>query len=177
MSKVLDKDLQFLGECTNEQLGILFNILCFEQDQSVRKRSRLLHSIEALVFEEDYFKYSNRIGHELQILANTTIAGLLREEKVPYNQILLHLLNQLEIPYHSNSSSVKLEKKLIQGLNDKALGLENTGMSSLPFEILVEEGMTDNIKGNPNDRCILPAVIYISLLRATRSKKMMEANY
>ncbi|KXX70733.1 DUF3944 domain-containing protein [Flammeovirga sp. SJP92] len=167
---VLDRDLQFIGECTNEQLGILFNILCFEEDQTLRKRSRLLHSVEAQVFEEDYYKFSHRIGKELQILGNTTLAGLLRKEKVPYQQILQNLLNKLSIQFSLHESCLNLEQRLLNGLHEKALGIKNSGMTSLPFEILVKEGMIDEIKENPSDRCVLPAVIYVSLLRANLGK-------
>ncbi|NME68074.1 DUF3944 domain-containing protein [Flammeovirga aprica] len=166
----MDKDLHFIGECDNKQLGILFNILCFEQDQSLRKRSRLLNSIESQVFEEDYYKYSIRIGQELQVLGNTTLAGLLREEKVPYFQILQNLLDKLYVPYSSGKNCLELEQQLLNHLHEKALGIKNSGVTSLPFEILVKEGMTEQIEGSPKDRCLLPAVIYISLLRANLGK-------
>lgn len=174
ITRELDKDLWFLDDCSNEELEILFNILCFEVDGTPRKRGHLLHSLESQLYEQDYYKFSDKIGEELQLIANTSIGNLLRNKKNSYFEVIALAFDALKIKFDNNLSPIHLEKVLINTLNDRVIGLNNSGLISLPFEVLIEEAFTKEIENNPVLRCIIPSIIYISLLRSNLGKNKLQ---
>ncbi|QWG09776.1 DUF3944 domain-containing protein [Flammeovirga kamogawensis] len=177
MNMISDKNLWFLEQCSNEQLSTLFDILTLEQNGEYRRRERLSNCLEAQIYEGDYYKYSDRIALELQYLANETVGDFLRQFQLPYLNILEKIFNVLQIDFDENTSVIQLEETFINTLCDRSIGLKNSGVKELPFDVLLSEGMTTLIRRSSALRVAVPAVLYIALLRLDSSKNINIYDY
>ncbi|WP_281615271.1 DUF3944 domain-containing protein [Flammeovirga sp. SubArs3] len=160
-----DSDLWFLDQCSNKQLEFLYNILTLEIDGSYRKRERLSNSLESEIYGTDYYKYSDRIALELQYQSNDVIGDLLRQNLREYRDILVDIMIVQNIEIMGFETAEQLEEELILTLNDRALGIQDAGIYSMPFDVLLAEAMNEEVMTSPIYRAIVPAVIYISILR------------
>ncbi|WP_169662375.1 hypothetical protein [Flammeovirga yaeyamensis] len=160
-----DSSLWFLDSCDNDQIETLYKILTTEINGEYRLRERLSNSLEAQIYGNDYYKYSDRIALELQYQANEGVGDFLRMNQKDYRDILIDIVIQLNIPIMGIENVEQLEEELILTLNDRVLGIENAGIYSMPFDMLIEEAFTEEIERSIVYRSIIPAVVYISLLR------------
>ncbi|WP_158021990.1 DUF3944 domain-containing protein [Flammeovirga pacifica] len=171
-----DSSLWFLDSCDNDQLETLFNILTREKSGEYRLRERLSNCLEAQIYGDDYFKYSDRIALELQYQANEGVGDFLRMNQKDYRDILIDAIIQLNIPIMGIETVEQLEEELILTLNDRVIGIENAGIYSMPFDLLINEAFNEEIERSIVNRAIIPAIIFISLLRLSRSNNLDDLN-
>lgn len=114
MSYQYDLDLEFLGQCKNEELEILFNFLSYNRDGQKRLNGKLLDSEEYKLYKEDYNKYWKRIAEEFQMYSSGRIPNIQNSVGIPFG----FYLNQNEKPY------LKYNEVLEQKLNDLKIYFE-----------------------------------------------------
>lgn len=116
MSYRYDNDLEFLGKCTNEELGDLFNLLARDpKDNSERFTSMLTVSDEYKKYGTDFSKYWRRIAEELQLYGGNTFANIFRGSTgVLYREILEDVAKNLKVPYTKSSSTQEIEENVLE---------------------------------------------------------------
>lgn len=111
MSYVFDKDLEFLGECSDEQLAKLAEILIKDDDGKVRRTEEITRSNEYKRYGKHYSKYWEILVGDFQKFGGNTGANFIRLGKgVQYNEILTDILGSS----FSKLSIFEKEKELLK---------------------------------------------------------------
>ena len=112
---MIDMDLEFLSECSNEQLKTLVDILVFDKDGNKRWTEGLSGT---KAFNECYPNNLKplvpAIINEFQLYGGNTIANKLRGHGVPYREILEDVCNRLKVNYNKKLSTELLEAELLK---------------------------------------------------------------
>ena len=111
-----DKDLEFLEECSNEDLKV------HDKDDNPRYSETLSRT---RLYKESYpnqlQKAWTEIAHEFQLYAGDSFANFFRGYGVPYREILMDVCDKKKVNYNKNSSTERIEMYLIQKLMDDVL--------------------------------------------------------
>ena len=111
MSYVFDEDLEFLGECSDEQLAKLAEIIIKDDDGKTRRTEEITETNEHKRYKENYSKYWEIIVGDFQKFGGNTIANWGRGGKgIEYNEILNDILGSS----FSNLSVFEKEKELLK---------------------------------------------------------------
>ena len=111
MSYVFDEDLEFLGECSDQQLAKLAEIIIKDDDGKFRRTEEVTETNEYKRYKENYSKYWETIVGDFQKFGGHTVANLVRRGKgVQYNEILNDILGSS----FSNLSIFEKEKELLK---------------------------------------------------------------
>lgn len=115
MSYRYDKDLEFLKDCTNEQLKELFSLLTVDpKDGKERHTEQLTYSSEYKTYGSDYKMYWMRIAEELQLYGGNTIANMFRASSgVLYREILEDVAKEFKVKVASYESTEDIEDNII----------------------------------------------------------------
>ena len=112
---MIDMDLEFLSECSNEQLKTLVDILVFDKDGNKRWTEGLSGT---QAFHECYPNNLKplvpAIINEFQLYGGNTIANKLRGHGVPYREILEDVCDRLKVNYNKKLSTELLEAELLK---------------------------------------------------------------
>ena len=93
MAYVFDEDLEFLGECSDEQLAKLAEIIIKDDDGKTRRTEEVTGSNEHKRHGRNYSKYWEILVGDFQKFGGNSGANLLRGRKgVQYNEILNDIL-------------------------------------------------------------------------------------
>ena len=110
-----DLDLTFLGECTNEQIKMLADVLIFDKDGDPRLTESLTSSMEYSTF------YPNNLHmmlpciiEELQNYGGDSFMNFFRGHGVTYREILEDVCDKLDVNYNKASSTELIEQYLLQ---------------------------------------------------------------
>ena len=115
MSYTYDEDLEFLGECTDEQLKDLAEILIYDTDKKFRKMEQITSTNEYKRYKTQYSKYWEVIAGDLQKFGGDTFANLFRlGDGIKYDEILNDVLKHLNISFDKSSSIINREDILIE---------------------------------------------------------------
>ena len=115
MSYTYDEDLEFLGECTDEQLKDLAEILIYDTDGKFRKMEQITSTNEHKRYKTQYSKYWEVIAGDLQKFGGDTFANLFRlGDGIKYDEILNDVLKHLNISFDKSSSIINREDILIE---------------------------------------------------------------
>ena len=105
--------MEFLEECSNEDLKVLADLLVYDKDNNPRYSETLSRT---RLYKESYpsqlQKAWTEIAHEFQ---------LYRGYGVPYREILMDVCDKKKVNYNKNSSTERIEMYLIQKLMDDVL--------------------------------------------------------
>ena len=124
MAYTYDENLEFLSECTDEQLKDLAEILIYDTDRKFRNMEEITSTNEYNRYKEQYSKYWEILAGDLQKFGGDTIANVARFGKgVKYDEILNDALKYLKISFDKSSSIIDREDKLVEKI----------------FEIMVKE--------------------------------------
>lgn len=112
-----DKDLDFLGHRSNEELQAIADILVYNKDGKVRK-------LETLTNRRSYrVNYPNNIVDvlpdiidELQRCGGNKIRNLFRGHGVSYRELLVDVCKKMKVNFNKNNTTVQLEHYLLQKL-------------------------------------------------------------
>lgn len=111
MAYVYDEDLEFLGECSDEQLAKLAEIIIKDDDGKTRRTEEVTETNEYKRYNENYSKYWETIVGDFQKFGGNTIANWRRGGKgIEYNEILNNILGSS----FSNLSVFEKEKELLK---------------------------------------------------------------
>lgn len=116
MSYIYDEDLEFLKDCTNEELESLFQILAFHNGHK-RITTSLLKSQEYKTHKKNYKMYWQTLAQELQLYGGNTFANIFRGNSgVSYRQILEHVARKLKIPVIGFFPTAEIENAICEKL-------------------------------------------------------------
>ncbi len=125
MKEILkDKDLEFLEECSNEDLKVLADLLVYDKDNNPRYSETLSRT---RLYKESYpsqlQKAWTEIAHEFQLYGGDSFANFFGDMGVPYHiEILMDVCDKKKVNYNKkNSSTERIEMYLIQKLMDDVL--------------------------------------------------------
>lgn len=111
MAYVYDEDLEFLGECSDEQLAKLAEIIIKDDDGKIRRTEEVTKSNEYKRYGKNYSKYWEILVADFQKFGGNSGANLLRGGKgVQYNEILTDILGSK----FSKLSVFEKEKELLK---------------------------------------------------------------
>ena len=111
MAYVFDEDLEFLGECSDEQLAKLAEIIIKDDDGKTRRTEEVTGSNEYKRHGRNYSKYWEILVGDFQKFGGNSGANLLRGGKgVQYNEILNDILGS----NFSKLSVFEKEKELLK---------------------------------------------------------------
>ena len=115
MAYIYDVDLEFLGECTDEQLKDLAEILIYDTDGKFRNTEEITSTNEYKRYKEQYSKYWKILAGDLQKFGGDSIANAARLGKgVKYDEILDDTLKYLKISFDIFSPIIDREDKLVE---------------------------------------------------------------
>lgn len=111
MAYVYDENLEFLGECNEEQLAKLAEILIKDDDAKFRRFEEVTGSNEYKRYGNHYHKYWEILAGDFQKFGGNSGANLLRGGKgVQYNEILTDILGA----NFSEKTVIEKEKELLK---------------------------------------------------------------
>lgn len=112
---MVDKDLDFLYQCSNEQLKLLADFILYDKDGKLRYTEGISTTS---AFKEYYpnqmVKLVPVIIDDLQKFGGNAFFNLVRGHGVPYREILTKVCNQLGVSYNDNASTELIEHYLLQ---------------------------------------------------------------
>lgn len=137
-----DSDLNFLSNCTDEELKTLYDILVYDpKDGETWISETLSTSTEHTKYGSQYSKYWKRIAEELQLQGGNAIVNVFRfGDGVLYREIVGDVADNLKVSYYSNDSAEEIEDKIIEKIFKEILNsLSEAEKSNLIGEISPEQ--------------------------------------
>lgn len=118
-----DPDLEFLKDCSNEDLDVLIKYLTKDKDGSSRITEELTSSDKYKLYKPNHKRYWDLIAAELQCFGADTFATLFRGGKgVLYREVLTDVCDKIKANYNKNSSIETIESNLIMKIFSEAVG-------------------------------------------------------
>ena len=114
MSYTYDADLEFLGECTDEELRNLAEVLIYDKDGETRFTESITNSDDYKRYGTKYSKYWKVIAGELQEFGGNSFANLFRGNGVKYDEVLSDVLDKIKVSYNKSSHIINKEDALIE---------------------------------------------------------------
>lgn len=112
-----DQDLQFLSECSNEQLQMLANHILYDADGQKRYTETLSTSNGfAKNYPNNMKALVPDIVDELQRFGGNTVKNLIRGHGVPYREILESVADKLKVPFNKALPTELIEEYLLRQL-------------------------------------------------------------
>ena len=108
-----DKDLEFLQECSSDDLSVLVSILTKTKDGSPRLTEELTEEARYKQHYPDHSKYWDLIAAELQTFGGNTFMNKVRGDGVPYRELLMDACNKMKVNYNSSASVEVIEMNLL----------------------------------------------------------------
>ena len=110
-----DPDLNFLGNCSDEDLIDLVHCLTADKDGGPILTETLTISDEYKSYKTMYSKYWQRIAEEIQLFGGNSFANMLRGgDGVLYKEILCDVCEKLDVNFNRSSDTSLIESYLFQ---------------------------------------------------------------
>lgn len=117
-----DEDLQFLSQCTDEELNDLVYCLTHDKDGETRWTEELTTTSAYKAYYPKHSRYWQEIAAEIQCFGGNTIATLFRGGKgVLYREVLIDVCSKLKVNFNKNSSTPVIENNLLMKIVTDAL--------------------------------------------------------
>lgn len=128
-----DYDLQFLGNCSSEDLDPLFQIIVKKRNGEFRLTQKLTKNPSYQLYSPDHKQYWQEIAAELQLYGANTLASIFRYGKgVHYRKILNRVCKKIKLKVDENSSVQEIEKQLlIKILTDSVKKMNETEIAEI----------------------------------------------
>ena len=114
MPYTYDADLEFLGECTDEELKNLAEVLIYDKDGETCFNESITNSDDYKRYGTKYSKYWKVIAGELQEFGGNSFANLFRGNGVKYDEVLSDVLDKMKVSYNKSSHIINKEDALIE---------------------------------------------------------------
>jgi uncharacterized protein YaaW (UPF0174 family) len=109
-----DEDLNFLKDCSNEELDIIFSILIKGEDGNPRVTEEITTNDRYKANQPDHSRYWDLIAAELQCFGGNSFATMLRGGKgVTYRELLLDVCDKMKVNYNKKASIDVIELNLL----------------------------------------------------------------
>ncbi len=110
-----DKDLDFLYQCSNEQLKLLADFMLYDKDGKLRWTEEI-SSTQAfkLYYPHEMVKLVPTLIDELQKFGGNSFFNFFRGHGVSYREILIAVCKQLDVSYHKDASTELIEHYMLQ---------------------------------------------------------------
>lgn len=119
MRNICDEHLEFLNDCTAEELDPLLDAI-LDKDRSGRLTSELDTCEDYKRYKPDHTKYTGEIVREIQKFGGNTIANIFRGgEGVPYKEVLCDVCEHLEVNFNERQSVKVIEEALLAKMLEK----------------------------------------------------------
>ncbi|MEE8731632.1 MAG: DUF3944 domain-containing protein [Rahnella inusitata] len=139
-----DADLEFLSQCSDEDLNGLVEVLIYDKDGETRWTEELSTSEDYKQYKPQHSKYWRNIAAEIQCFGGNTFATLARGGKgVLYKEVLCDACDKMKVNYNKKASVDLIEANLLMSIMTKAL----ESMSSEEIKELGESLGVKNIAG------------------------------
>lgn len=109
-----DNDLEFMKNCTSEDLAVLVAILTKDKDGSARLTEELTGSKLYKIHNPNHQKYWDLIAAEIQCFGGNSFMTVLRGgEGVLYREVLTDACDKMKVNYNSSASVEVIEMNLL----------------------------------------------------------------
>lgn len=113
--KILDEDLAFLANSSNDDLQVLVDYLTKDKKGNTRWTEELTSSqTYKLYYPNQLHVMWLDIAHELQKFGGNTILNMLRGHGVPYREILLDVCKKMKVNYNEKAKIEIIEDSLLR---------------------------------------------------------------
>lgn len=137
-----DPDLEFLANCSSDELDQLVYLLTRDKDGALRFTEELTRSDDYKRYYPQHSKYWKDIAAEIQLFGGNGFANLFRGRRgVPYKEVLCDVCDKMKVNYNKYSSVQQIEENLLMKVLTEAF----EKMSSEERQKLLKElGVSDN---------------------------------
>jgi uncharacterized protein YaaW (UPF0174 family) len=108
-----DEELEFLKECSSDELAVLVEILTKDQDRKPRWAEEMSTDPRYKDSYPDHRLYWELIAGEIQAFGGNTIPNLLRGHGVPYREVLSDVCDRCKVNYNPKSAVELIEMNLL----------------------------------------------------------------
>lgn len=131
-SYIYDVDLEFLKNCSNEDLGVLVEYLTKDKDGTLRITEELTLSDDYKRYYPNHKMYWKSIAKEIQTFGGNTFMNFLRGNGVLYKEVLCDVCDKMKVNYNQNDSTENIEQSfLIKILEDSIDKLSSEDIKNL----------------------------------------------
>ncbi|OOS02010.1 hypothetical protein B0186_01220 [Canicola haemoglobinophilus] len=117
-----DPDLEFLAECSSEDLNDLVYILTHDpKDDKKRLTESLTSNGKYKRYYPDHSKYWKAIAEEIQCYGGNSIVNLVRRKGVLYKEILCDVCDKMKVKYKKTDSTKIIEIALFEKVITKQI--------------------------------------------------------
>ncbi len=117
-----DADLEFLSQCSDEDLNDLVQCLIYDKDGKIRLTEELSTTAAYKQFSPKHNMYWKEIAAEIQCFGGNTFATIVRGGKgVLYKEVLCDVCDKLKVNYNKKSSVDLIESNLLMNILTKAI--------------------------------------------------------
>lgn len=117
-----DDDLEFLSQCTDEQLDDLVYLLTYDKDGKARWTEELTSTTAYQRHHPHHSRYWEEIAAEIQCFGANTFATLFRGGKgVLYKEVLCDACDKLKVNYNATSDAATIEQNMLMKLLEQAI--------------------------------------------------------
>lgn len=110
-----DKDLDFLYQCSNDQLKLLADFMLYNKDGKLRLTEEISSTqVFKLYYPNEMVKLVPTLIDELQKFGGNSFFNLFRGHGVSYREILTAVCKQLKVSYHKEASTELIEHYMLQ---------------------------------------------------------------
>ncbi|MFC1136233.1 DUF3944 domain-containing protein [Pasteurella multocida] len=160
MSYRYDPDLEFLAECSSEELNDLVYLLTHDKDNETRWTEELTSNNKYKKYYPDHNKYWEEIAAEIQCFGGNSIANLFRGGRgVEYKEVLCDVCDKLDVNYNKYSSTKMIEQHLLMKILEDAL-------EKMSREEIVELGKELNVPDISNITAQSLTAIFLAIFKA-----------
>lgn len=100
-----DPDLEFLANCSPDELDQLVYLLTHDKDGNSRLTEELTSSDDYKRYYPEHLKYWQNIATEIQLFGGNTLVNLFRGGRgVPYKEVLCDVCDKMKVNYNKYSS-------------------------------------------------------------------------
>ncbi len=117
-----DPDLEFLAQCSDEDLNDLVYCITHDKDGDSRLTEELTMSDKYKKFYPQHSMYWKEIAAEIQCFGANTFMTLLRGgEGVLYREVLMDVCDKMKVNYNKDSTVERIETHLLSKILEDAL--------------------------------------------------------
>lgn len=128
--KIVDEDLKFLANCSNNDLKVLSDYLTTDKDGEKRHTEELTNDPEYQKYYPDQLvQIWSDIAHELQKFGGNTIMNIIRGHGVPYREILIDVCSHMKVNFNKNADIGFIEDSLLRKCAEEAI--ENMSLEDM----------------------------------------------
>lgn len=116
----MDKDLEFLRKCDNDDLLILTDYITKDKKGKTRLTERLTSTKEYKAFYPNNLTYLvDKIEKEFRLFGGNTLVNLVRGNGPSYREILIDVAKRTKTKFNKNATVADIEAKLIENILEK----------------------------------------------------------